>query len=72
MDMKQSKRKNIRQERKKVGLVFPNIVLCVCARVRVCLFVKIRPCTQEQILLQAKQGTGGSFVVVYLTFITAG
>lgn len=30
MDMKQSKRKNIRQERKKVGLVFPNIVLCVC------------------------------------------
>jgi len=44
----------------------------VCVRVRVCLFVKIRPCTQEQILLQAKQGTGGSFVVVYLTLITAG
>jgi hypothetical protein len=27
MDMKQSKRKNIRQERKKVGLAFQNIVL---------------------------------------------
>jgi hypothetical protein len=37
MDMKQSKRKNIRQERKKVGLVFPNIVLCVCACV--CVFI---------------------------------
>jgi ABC-type polar amino acid transport system ATPase subunit len=35
MDMKQSKRKNIRQERKKVGLVF-QILFCVRAHVFCC------------------------------------